>query len=182
VAQTIGLYVGTINHALSVSRHPPKPKLHPAHTTSTSPWTTKPKRAALASAFAREHLTPRAARWDAKSEFPVDTFRRAAELGFGGVYSPEAVGGAGLSRAGARHVIACVCMRVCLHVHVCACVCVSACACVCARVCGFVLHVRVQEAGSGWHVDDLNAFSHQSTTNRTGHCSTLFNHIEQTAR
>jgi hypothetical protein len=59
----------------------------------------QPPPSGLASAFAAEHLAPHAARWDRESCFPVDAFRRAAELGFGGLYTPEELGGAGLSRA-----------------------------------------------------------------------------------
>lgn len=56
----------------------------------------------LAAAFAAERLAPRSAEWDAASHFPLDALRDAAALGFGGVYTPEELGGAGLSRAGAR--------------------------------------------------------------------------------
>ena len=47
----------------------------------------------VAEAFAREQLAPFSARWDAEHHFPVDTLRRAAELGFGGLYVGEDVGG-----------------------------------------------------------------------------------------
>ena len=36
--------------------------------------------------------------WDAKEHFPIDTLRKAAELGFGAIYAREDVGGTGLSR------------------------------------------------------------------------------------
>lgn len=52
----------------------------------------------LAQAFAREHLTPYAAEWDATSFFPVETMRKAAELGFAGLYVRDDVGGSNLSR------------------------------------------------------------------------------------
>ncbi|MCC5812762.1 MAG: acyl-CoA dehydrogenase family protein [Ectothiorhodospiraceae bacterium] len=52
----------------------------------------------LARDFAARELAPNAARWDAECIFPVDTLRMAGELGFCGVYSPEDVGGLGLSR------------------------------------------------------------------------------------
>ncbi|MCC5856601.1 MAG: acyl-CoA dehydrogenase family protein [Ectothiorhodospiraceae bacterium] len=52
----------------------------------------------LARDFAARELAPHAARWDAECIFPVDTLRMAGELGFCGVYSPEDVGGLGLSR------------------------------------------------------------------------------------
>jgi hypothetical protein len=54
----------------------------------------------VASQFAAEHLAPHSARWDEESHFPVDTLRAAAALGFGAMYVPEALGGAGLTRAG----------------------------------------------------------------------------------
>ena len=47
----------------------------------------------VAQSFAREELAPFSAEWDEKHHFPVDTLRRAAELGFGGIYVPEEVGG-----------------------------------------------------------------------------------------
>src|SRR5690606_35844743 len=51
-----------------------------------------------ASQFAAEELAPHAAAWDEQGIFPVDTLRRAAEVGFGGIYVSEDVGGSGLSR------------------------------------------------------------------------------------
>lgn len=48
--------------------------------------------------FAHGEMAPHAARWDADSEFPIDTLRRAGEIGFCGIYTPEALGGLGLSR------------------------------------------------------------------------------------
>jgi alkylation response protein AidB-like acyl-CoA dehydrogenase len=53
---------------------------------------------AAAEAFAAAELAPHSARWDAEGMFPVDTLRRAAELGFAGLYVAEDIGGAGLSR------------------------------------------------------------------------------------
>ncbi len=38
------------------------------------------------------------AKWDQESIFPVDTLRKAAELGFGAVYTSDEYGGTGLSR------------------------------------------------------------------------------------
>lgn len=52
----------------------------------------------MARAFARNELAPYAADWDRDAEFPVDVIRKAGELGFCGLYSPEDVGGLGLSR------------------------------------------------------------------------------------
>ena len=51
-----------------------------------------------AAAFAAEHLAPHALEWDQAKHFPVDVLRKAAQLGFGGLYLPEDVGGAGLGR------------------------------------------------------------------------------------
>ena len=52
----------------------------------------------MASRFAQEELQPYAAKWDAEYEFPVATIRKAAELGFAGIYVREDVGGSALSR------------------------------------------------------------------------------------
>ncbi|MFC6326240.1 acyl-CoA dehydrogenase family protein [Microbacterium koreense] len=54
--------------------------------------------AALVREFAESELAPNAASWDAKKYFPVDTLRAAGELGLGGIYVREDVGGSGLSR------------------------------------------------------------------------------------
>jgi hypothetical protein len=51
-----------------------------------------------ARAFATTELAPHSARWDAESHFPVDVLRKAAELGFAGLYVKEDVGGSALSR------------------------------------------------------------------------------------
>ncbi|HKU95192.1 MAG TPA: isobutyryl-CoA dehydrogenase [Vineibacter sp.] len=48
--------------------------------------------------FAREEMAPHAARWDAEKIFPEDTLRAAAQLGFGGIYVKDDVGGSGLTR------------------------------------------------------------------------------------
>lgn len=48
--------------------------------------------------FAAREMAPHMAEWDQKELFPVDTMRKAAQLGFGGVYVRTDVGGAGLSR------------------------------------------------------------------------------------
>ncbi|MFN3853368.1 MAG: acyl-CoA dehydrogenase family protein [Phreatobacter sp.] len=48
--------------------------------------------------FAREEMAPHARDWDAGSVFPEEVLRKAAALGFGGVYVREDVGGSGLSR------------------------------------------------------------------------------------
>ena len=51
-----------------------------------------------AAAFARDELRPNAAKWDEESHFPVETIKRAAELGFAGIYVKDDVGGSGLGR------------------------------------------------------------------------------------
>jgi alkylation response protein AidB-like acyl-CoA dehydrogenase len=52
----------------------------------------------VARAFARNELEPHAARWDEEKHFPLDVLRKAAGLGFGGLYVREDVGGSGLTR------------------------------------------------------------------------------------
>ncbi|GAA1859049.1 acyl-CoA dehydrogenase family protein [Microbacterium koreense] len=51
--------------------------------------------------FAQTELAPHAAEWDEASHFPRDVVSRAGELGLGGVYVREDVGGTGLSRSDA---------------------------------------------------------------------------------
>lgn len=53
---------------------------------------------ATARDFAEKELAPNSARWDAESHFPTDTLRKAAGLGFAGLYVREDVGGSALSR------------------------------------------------------------------------------------
>ncbi len=53
---------------------------------------------ATARQFAREEMAPRAAEWDEGAVFPVEALRKAAALGFGGIYVREDVGGSGLTR------------------------------------------------------------------------------------
>ena len=52
----------------------------------------------VAAAFAADEMAPHAREWDEKSIFPVETLRKAAELGFGGIYVRDDVGGSGLTR------------------------------------------------------------------------------------
>ena len=59
--------------------------------------------------FARKEMAPHAARWDAEHIFPRDVIAAAGELGFCGLYSPEAAGGLGLSRLDATLVIEALC-------------------------------------------------------------------------
>ncbi|WP_296931938.1 acyl-CoA dehydrogenase family protein [uncultured Marinobacter sp.] len=51
-----------------------------------------------ARAFAEKAMTPHAAKWDDEHIFPVDVMKEAGEMGFMGMYTPEALGGMGLSR------------------------------------------------------------------------------------
>ncbi|MDE2485938.1 MAG: isobutyryl-CoA dehydrogenase [Alphaproteobacteria bacterium] len=51
-----------------------------------------------ARAFAEAELAPNSARWDEEKHFPVDVLKKAAELGFAGLYVHEDVGGSGLTR------------------------------------------------------------------------------------
>src|SRR6476661_6600536 len=48
--------------------------------------------------FARAEMMPRARDWDENSTFPVETLRKAAALGFGGIYVLDDVGGSALTR------------------------------------------------------------------------------------
>ncbi|QEW04423.1 acyl-CoA dehydrogenase family protein [Microbacterium lushaniae] len=60
------------------------------------------ERAAVVAAvrdFAETELAPHALEWDERKHFPRDALRRAGELGLGGIYVREDVGGSALSRA-----------------------------------------------------------------------------------
>ena len=48
--------------------------------------------------FAREEMAPQARGWDENSTFPIDALRKAAMLGFGGIYIKDDVGGSALTR------------------------------------------------------------------------------------
>ena len=48
--------------------------------------------------FANDELSPRAREWDEKSIFPVEAMRKAAGLGFAGLYVSQENGGCGMSR------------------------------------------------------------------------------------
>ena len=52
----------------------------------------------MARAFAEAELAPHAARWDEEKHFPVEEMRKAAELGFAGIYIREEHGGSALGR------------------------------------------------------------------------------------
>lgn len=60
---------------------------------------------ALARDFAANEMAPHAAAWDAGCTFPVEALRKAAALGFAGLYVKDDVGGANLSRLDAALVI-----------------------------------------------------------------------------
>ena len=48
--------------------------------------------------FANDRMAPFAAEWDEACELPMDVLREAAELGFGGIYVRDDVGGSALGR------------------------------------------------------------------------------------
>ena len=48
--------------------------------------------------WGESELAPFSAEWDAKSHFPVDVIKAAAEQGFMGLYTDPELGGMGLSR------------------------------------------------------------------------------------
>jgi acyl-CoA dehydrogenase len=52
----------------------------------------------MARRFAADALVPHAAGWDDRHEFPRETIRSAAELGFAAIYVSEEAGGIGLGR------------------------------------------------------------------------------------
>lgn len=52
----------------------------------------------MARSFADERLAPHAVQWDHDKHLPVDVLRDAAELGFGGIYCREELGGSELTR------------------------------------------------------------------------------------
>src|SRR4029453_6698635 len=52
----------------------------------------------MARGFSRDEMMPHAAEWDENSTFPVETLRKAAALGFGGIYVKDDVGGSALTR------------------------------------------------------------------------------------
>jgi len=52
----------------------------------------------LASDFAKNEMLPHMAKWDQEQIFPVETLKKAAELGFGACYCSPDYGGTGLSR------------------------------------------------------------------------------------
>ena len=59
---------------------------------------------ASAKAFSDKELAPHAAHWDAESVFAKDALKAAGELGFMGMYTPEAAGGLGMGHLNARSI------------------------------------------------------------------------------
>ena len=53
---------------------------------------------ATARQFAREQMMPFAREWDENEIFPIEALRKAAALGFGGIYLKDDIGGSALSR------------------------------------------------------------------------------------
>jgi len=52
----------------------------------------------VAAAFAADEFAPHAAKWDAEGHFPREQLKKAAALGFAGLYVRDDVGGSGLTR------------------------------------------------------------------------------------
>jgi alkylation response protein AidB-like acyl-CoA dehydrogenase len=52
----------------------------------------------LAKSFADTEMKPHASKWDEDSHFPVDTFKKLADLGFAGIFVSEDYNGSGLNR------------------------------------------------------------------------------------
>jgi len=72
--------------------------------------------------FAQEKLEPNASTWDQKEIFPADVLREAAQLGFGGIYIKEDVGGSNLGRLDAALIFealstACVSTTAYISIH-----------------------------------------------------------------
>jgi hypothetical protein len=72
--------------------------------------------------FAREEWLPNAPGWDERQEFPIAALRRAAALGFAGIYVREEFGGSGLGRIDAAILFeelaaACVSTAAYLSIH-----------------------------------------------------------------
>ena len=52
----------------------------------------------LAKDFSDKELKPHAARWDKEEEFPLETIKKAGDLGFCSLYVDTDLGGMGLGR------------------------------------------------------------------------------------
>ncbi|MEI4273175.1 acyl-CoA dehydrogenase family protein [Klenkia sp. LSe6-5] len=61
--------------------------------------------AGMVNDFAAKTIAPHAVEWDKNKHFPIDVLREAAELGMGGIYTNEDVGGSGLGRLDAALII-----------------------------------------------------------------------------
>ena len=59
----------------------------------------------LAKTFADKEMRPFASKWDREAYFPLETFQKFSELGFGGMFVREDVGGSALNRADAGPII-----------------------------------------------------------------------------
>ncbi|MCU1245650.1 MAG: acdA, partial [Acidobacteria bacterium] len=59
----------------------------------------------MVSDFALSEVKPHLAEWDEAQHFPVDTFKKAGQLGMLGAIFPEQYGGAGLSYIDYIHII-----------------------------------------------------------------------------
>ena len=58
-----------------------------------------------ARAFAQGEMAEQAAEWDEKKIFPRETIAAAGEMGFCGMYCPEALGGMGMTRLDASIIL-----------------------------------------------------------------------------
>src|SRR3954453_8169359 len=72
--------------------------------------------------FAQDEWLPHAPGWDEREEFPEEALRKAAALGFAGIYVGEKFGGSGLSRLDATIIFeelatACVSTAAYLSIH-----------------------------------------------------------------
>ena len=72
--------------------------------------------------FAQKEMAPYAQKWDEECIFPVETLRKAANLGFGGLYVRPELGGCGLGRLEASLIFeelstACVSTSAYLSIH-----------------------------------------------------------------
>lgn len=52
----------------------------------------------IALEFARNELSPNMQRWDREQHFPIETLKKAAQLGFSGIYVSDKWGGIGMGR------------------------------------------------------------------------------------
>src|SRR6188474_2285147 len=77
---------------------------------------------ATARQFAQDDWLPQAPGWDDREEFPEEALRRAAALGFAGIYVKDEFGGSGLTRLDATIIFeelaaACVSTAAYLSIH-----------------------------------------------------------------